>query len=195
MLFKIYLFSLVHRRPRGRGDTSKTNWFWKKARNWTSLFSYWMKMLRMEKEENKRQGQMQLVSNPPIKKKNKHVVWRRPPENIWLEVFGPALAMMGSRMRRGRGSAPRYNLWISFVLVFSFFVFRFLLYLNVLVKRERYLCLKRHTIFVVRLNIIQPNAKITNKYDFHESQWTLEHQRDFGLVRACNKLTFWLKNI
>ncbi len=54
-------------------------------------------MLRMEKEENKRQGQMQLVSNPPIKKKNKHVVWRRPPEDIWLEAFGPALAMMGSR--------------------------------------------------------------------------------------------------
>ncbi len=128
MLFQIYLFSLVHRRPRGRGDTSKTNWFWKKARNWTSLFSYWMKMLRMEKEENKRQGQMQLVSNPPIKKKNKHVVWRRPPENIWLEAFGPALAMMGSRMRRGRGSAPRYNLTTLDLVLFLcslslFFVF------------------------------------------------------------------------
>lgn len=125
-LFQIYLFPLVHRRPRGRGDTSKTNWLWKKARNWTrSLFSYWMKMLRMEKEENKRQGQMQLVSNPPIKKKNKHVVWRRPPENIWLEVLVPwRVREWGEDEDLHRG----YNLTTLDLILFLFFVLFFVLF-------------------------------------------------------------------
>lgn len=167
---------MVYRQPKGRGDTSKTSWLWKKARNWTrSLFSNWMITLRMEKEENKRQGQIQLVSNPPIKK-NKHVVWRRPPENVWLEAFGPAIATRFLEVPwlvGGWGSAPQFcsdNSGLNLFLCSFFVSLFFLLYLNVLVKRERCPCLKQQALFffVVQFNIIQPNAKTTNKYEFNK---------------------------
>ncbi len=179
--FKIYLFPLVHRRPRGRGDTSKTNWFWKKARNWTrSLFSYWMKMLRMEKEENKRQGQMQLVSNPPIKKRT-NVVWRRPTWEHWLEAFVPwRVRGWGEDEDLHRG----YNLTtLDLILfLFSLFCFLFSFVLESSVKRERCAaCVSNDTHYFCgnRFNIIHRMLKTTNKYEFREAQWTLEHQRDF----------------
>lgn len=150
--------------------------------------------LRMEKEENKRQGQMQLVSNPPIKKKRTNMLsgaahlrtfdWRLLVLRLpwWVRGWGE-----DGGLHRG------YNLTTLDLVLFLcslfilFFLFSFVLECSG-EARAMPVSQTARTIFVVQFNIIQPNAKTTNKYEFHEAQWTLEHQRDFFFVRACNKL-------
>lgn len=121
-----------------------------------------------KKEENKRQGKVQLVSNPPIKKKNKNVVWRRPPENVWLEAVGPGIAMMMRRFheRLEDGDLHRsFNLTtLDLICSCSFFCFFFCTWICWW-SEKRCPCLKQQALFfVVQFNIIQPNAKTTNKY-------------------------------